>query len=90
MRNEVIRVADAIAKVRPVGPQDHETRTYRARSRDLVRLTTFTPEAWMPVWVISYRLFGTAEYADDILAMNPHITHPLLVPPGRALRVARH
>lgn len=62
----------------------------QARSRDLVRLTTFTPEAWMPVWAVSYRLFGTAEYADEILAMNPHITHPLLVPPGRALRVARH
>lgn len=62
----------------------------QARSRDLVRLTTFTPEAWMPVWAISYRLFGTAEYADEILAMNPHITHPLLVPPGKALRVAKH
>lgn len=62
----------------------------QARSRDLVRLTTFMPEAWMPVWAISYRLFGTAEYADEILAMNPHITHPLLVPPGRTLRVARH
>ena len=59
----------------------------QTRSRDLVRLTSYTPEAWTPVWLISYRLFGTADYADEILAMNPHITHPLLVPPGRALRV---
>lgn len=57
------------------------------RSRDLVRLTTYTPDSWQPVWAISYRLFGTAAYADEILAMNPHIEHPLLVPPGQPLRV---
>ena len=62
----------------------------QARSRDLVRLTTYTPQGWEPVWYISYKLFGTADYADEILAMNPHIRHPLLVPPGRALRIARH
>lgn len=61
----------------------------QARSRDLVRLTSYTPEGWQPVWYISYRLFGTAAYADEILAMNPHITHPLLVPPGRPLRILR-
>jgi hypothetical protein len=60
------------------------------RSRDLVRLTTYTPQAWQPVWYISYRLFGTAGYADEIMAMNPHIRHPLLVPPGRPLRIVRH
>lgn len=60
------------------------------RSRDLVRLTTFTPDAWTPVWLVSYRLFGTAAYADEILDMNPHIEHPLLVPPGIPLRVMRH
>ncbi|MFT4192480.1 MAG: DNA circularization N-terminal domain-containing protein [Comamonas sp.] len=61
----------------------------QARSRDLVRLTTYTPEAWQPIWYVSYRLFGTAAYADEILALNPHIEHPLLVPPGRPLRVVR-
>lgn len=60
------------------------------RSRDLVRLTTYTPDGWMPVWLVSYRLFGTVAYADEILDMNPHITHPLLVPPGKPLRVMRH
>lgn len=62
----------------------------QARSRDLVRLSTYMPQGWEPVWLISYKLFGTAAYADEILAMNPHIRHPLLAPPGRALRVARH
>jgi len=62
----------------------------RDRSRDLARLTTYTPDGWMPVWLVSYRLFGTVAYADEILDMNPHITHPLLVPPGKPLRVMRH
>ncbi|MDR3370721.1 DNA circularization N-terminal domain-containing protein [Rhodoferax sp.] len=65
-------------------------RDIQERSRDMTRLQSFTPQAWMPVWYVSYRLFGTAAYADEILAMNPHITHPLLVPPGKALRVMRH
>lgn len=62
----------------------------QARSRDLVRLTTYTPESWQPVWYVSYRLFGTIAWADEIMAMNPHIRHPLLVPPGKALRIVRH
>lgn len=62
----------------------------QARSQNLVRLTSYTPEAWQPVEYISYRLFGTAAYADEILAMNPHITHPLLVPPGVPLRIVAH
>lgn len=61
-----------------------------ARSRDLVRLTTYTPETWQPVWYVSYKLYGTAAYADEIQAMNPHIRHPMLVPPGRPLRIVRH
>lgn len=61
-----------------------------ARSRDLVRLTSYTPTGWEPVWFISYKLFGTVAYADEIMAMNPHIRHPLLVRPGRALRIMRH
>ncbi len=65
-------------------------RDLQSRSRDLVRLTTFTPQGWMPVWYVSYLLFGTTDYADEILAMNPAIQHPLLVPPGQALRIVRH
>lgn len=62
----------------------------QARSRDLVRLTTYTPESWQPVWYVSHRLYGTSAYVDELLAANPHIEHPLLVPPGKPLRVARH
>lgn len=62
----------------------------QARSRDLVRLTTYTPESWQPVWYVSHRLYGTTAYVDELLQANPHIEHPLLVPPGRPLRVARH
>lgn len=62
----------------------------QARSEDLQRLTQYTPESVQTVWYISYRLYGTAQYADEILAMNPHIQHPLLVPAGVPLRVVRH
>lgn len=62
----------------------------QARSRDLVRLTSYTPTAWVPVHYVSFKLFGTAAYADELLALNPHIEHPLLVPPGIPLRVMRH
>jgi prophage DNA circulation protein len=62
----------------------------QVRSRDLGRMTSYTPDGWMPVWLVSYKLFGTADFADEILTMNPHITHPLLVPPGKALRIMRH
>lgn len=60
------------------------------RSAGLARLTTYTPSIVQPVWFISYRLYGTIKWADEILAMNPHIKHPLLVPAGIALRVIRH
>lgn len=62
----------------------------QARSRDLVRLSTYTPGQWEPAIVISHRLFGTAQWADEIMAMNPHIEHPLLAPPGQELRIIRH
>ncbi|MCW5300865.1 multidrug DMT transporter [Herbaspirillum lusitanum] len=59
------------------------------RSRDLARVTTYTPETWQPVVYISYRLFGTVRWADEIMAMNPHILNPLLVPPGKPLRIIK-
>jgi prophage DNA circulation protein len=59
----------------------------RARTADLVRLSSFTPDGWMPVWLISYQLYDTTQFADQLLALNPHITHPLLAPPGVAMRV---
>lgn len=62
----------------------------QVRSRDLGRMGSYTPDGWMPVWLVSYKLYGTAAYADEILAMNPHITHPMLVPPGKPLRTMAH
>lgn len=65
-------------------------RDLQTRSRDLVRMTTYTPAGWESIWTISHKLFGTVAYADEIAAMNPHIRNPALVPPGRALRIVRH
>ncbi|WP_322037195.1 DNA circularization protein [Burkholderia cepacia] len=62
----------------------------QARSRDLARLTTYAPESWQPALYVSYRMFGTTRWADEIVTMNPHIRHPLLVPPGTPLRIIRH
>jgi prophage DNA circulation protein len=62
----------------------------QSRSLDLARLTSYTPASVMPVWAVSWKLYGTTAWADEIMAMNPHIRHPLLVPAGQALRVVRH
>lgn len=62
----------------------------KARGRDQTRLTTTTPHAWTNIWSLSYELYGTAGWADEIMDMNPSLTHPMLVPPGQALTVVRH
>lgn len=59
----------------------------QTRGRVLARTSSYTPTGWLSIWSVSYLLYGSAQYADELLAMNPHITHPLLVPPGVALRV---
>jgi prophage DNA circulation protein len=62
----------------------------QSRGFDATRMMSWTPQRWMPVWSVSHELYGTAKYADEVLALNPHIQHPLLVPPGRPLKVLRH
>ena len=62
----------------------------KSRAGGGARLDQFVPEGWMPVWAVSYRLYGSIAYADEIMAMNPHVKHPMLVPPGKALTVVRH
>lgn len=62
----------------------------QARGRDQVRLSTYTPEVWMSVWQLSYMVYGTSRWVDEILRMNPHIEHPMLVPPGKLLRLVMH
>lgn len=61
-----------------------------ARGADRARLSAFTPKVCMSIWQLSYLLYGSADWADELMAMNPHITHPLLVPAGRAVRVVQH
>jgi hypothetical protein len=62
----------------------------QARSVDLARLTSYTPQTWQPVVYISHRVYGTAAYADEIMAMNSQIRNPLLCAPGVALKLIRH
>lgn len=59
-------------------------------STRLARLTSHTPQTVDNLWAISYQLYGSPEYAEEIWAMNPHITNPMLVPAGIALRVVDH
>ena len=59
-------------------------------STSLARLTSHTPQTVDNLWAISYQLYGSPGYAEEIWAMNPHITNPLLVPAGVALRVVDH
>lgn len=61
----------------------------QARSRGLTGLASYTPTGWEPAIYISYKLFGSADYADEILALNPQVRHPLLCPPGQPLRIVR-
>lgn len=59
------------------------------RGAKLPRLGTTRLPATMPALVASYRLYGTAEYADEIVSRN-NIRHPGRVPGGVALEIVRH
>lgn len=61
-----------------------------ARGADRARLSAYVPQACMSIWQLSYLLYGTADWADEIMTMNPHIRHPLLVPAGLPVRVVQH
>lgn len=65
-------------------------RDLQVRGRDQLRLSSYTPEVTMSIWQISFLAYGTAQWADEIAQMNPHITHPLLVPAGKPLRLVMH
>ena len=58
-----------------------------AESFDLARLVTYTPMSDDNIWSISYQLYGTPEFADEVWSMNNHVTNPMLVPAGQVLRV---
>lgn len=60
------------------------------RSANRARLSAYVPQVCMSIWQLSYLLYGTADWADEIKANNPHIVHPLIVPAGLPVRVVRH
>lgn len=77
---------DALQELMTAGLADLQT-----RGRDQARLTTFTPGKTYTIWSLSFELYGTARWADELMEMNPTvIVHPLLVPAGKPLRVVKH
>ncbi len=59
------------------------------RGAKLPRLGTARLAATMPALAASYRLYGTAEYADELVSRN-NIRHPGRVPGGVNLEIVRH
>lgn len=57
-----------------------------ARGIDLARLATVTLQDSMPALVLSYRLYGSTRYADELVQRND-LLNPLLVPGGVPLEV---
>lgn len=62
----------------------------QARSRELARLISFVPQSDDNIYAISHQLYGSTAFADEVWAMNRHITNPMLVPAGVPLRVIDH
>lgn len=60
------------------------------RSKGMAQLMSYTPTATTNILSLSYKLYGTAVYADEIMAMNNHIVHAMLVPAGIPLRIVKH
>lgn len=60
------------------------------RGANRARLSAYVPRVCMSIWQLSYLLYGTADWADELMANNPHIQHPLLVPAGLPVRVVQH
>ncbi len=56
---------------------------------DLPRLTTIRNTVDQPSLVIAYRLYGSIDLADDIVARN-HVQRPGFVPGGRDIQVLTH
>jgi prophage DNA circulation protein len=54
---------------------------------NLSELTTYTPADTIPAVVLAFELYGDAERAEELLARNDAIVHPLMVPGGVALEI---
>lgn len=67
-------------------------RDITARGADKVRMSQVTLQASQPARVLSYRLYGSGDYANEIVARNQApgtVMHPLFVPGGSPLGVRR-
>jgi prophage DNA circulation protein len=60
------------------------------RSQSYGRLSTYVPSDVQSLTYISYRLYGTTDYDEELWRNNPHVKHPLLVPAGQELMVIHH
>lgn len=60
------------------------------RGANRARLSAYVPQVCMSIWQLSHLLYGTTDWADELMANNPHIQHPLLVPAGLPVRVVQH
>lgn len=63
------------------------SRDLTVRGAGLASLSEITPSATMPAVVLAHRYLGSARRVDELLARNPQIRDPLLVPGGRPLRI---
>lgn len=68
----------------------HMMRDLAKRSQSFGRVSDYQPEHTEPLIAISYRLYDSTAYASELLANNPHIEHPLLVPAGHPIKVVNH
>lgn len=57
------------------------------RSKSYGRISEYTPADSEPLEYISYKLYATTDYVDELYSNNPHIVHPMLVPAGQPLKV---
>lgn len=58
-----------------------------AMAENLAEITTHTPGDTVPALLIAYQLYGDAERVEELLARNPAIVHPLLVPGAIPLEI---
>lgn len=67
-------------------------RDITARGADLMQLSTITLPGSMPARVLAYLLYGSGDYADEIVARNQAegtVLHPLFMPGSTLLEVRR-
>lgn len=65
-------------------------RDITTRGANLARLSTLVNPGSVPARVLSYRLYGTGEYADEIVSRNQqpgNLLHPLFMPGATPLEV---